>query len=118
MGTSDYLADAMINFFWRNDADTFTPAATLYTSLFNAAGTELTSRTAVAFAAPVGTDSSSATADVTFTATSSGEATEVRIYDASSGGNEYRRETLRRPQTLVSGQTMTIDAAHFNIREK
>lgn len=37
---SDYLEDQFINFFLRNNADTYTPAATLYLALFTADPTD------------------------------------------------------------------------------
>lgn len=90
---SDHLEDAIINFFLRNDADTYTPAATVYLALFTAdTGLEANNpsaevsdanytREAITFGAPSGGVSTN-TNDVEYPAADSGfTCTHIAVVD-------------------------------------
>lgn len=102
MAKTNYLEDAFINLFLRNNADTFTPAATLYVGLATAvsddeAGTlsEVTgggyARQAITFSDPAGEGITSNSAEVLFPEATAdlGLVTHFFIADASTAGNLY-----------------------------
>ncbi len=114
MGMSTYLAGFLAHWYFRNDADTASPPATIYASLLDSNAAELTSRVAVAFAAHSG-GIIAATADVTFTCTTAGTATHAQLWDAAAAGNGLFPQALRKLQTLEVGQTLTVPAAQFRV---
>lgn len=118
MALTAYGADMLIQWLFRNDADAATPPATIYVGLSDGDGAEMTARVACAFTDPAGTSTTQATADKTFTATADGTATTWSTYDASSGGNRLTTDNLRRLQTMVTGQTMTVAAAQLTLTGK
>lgn len=100
MAKTNYLEDAVINFFLRNDADTFTPPATIYVALLTAVAdaeagtvTEVTgggyARVSAAFDDPAGVGVTANSAEVQFAQASTdlGTVTHFALYDASTSGN-------------------------------
>ncbi len=100
MAKTNYLEDAILNFWLRADPDTITAPATVYVALFTAVAnaetasvTEVTgggyARVAATFTDPAGDGATSNSAEVAFAEASSnlGTVTHFGIYDASSGGN-------------------------------
>lgn len=110
MALTAYGADMLIQWLFRNDADGATPPATIYVALLDGDSVEITGRVAVAWTDPAGTAATQAAADETFTATSDGTATQWATFDAAAAGNMLTVDPLRRPQGMVTGQTITIVA--------
>ena len=126
---SDYLEDAVIQFFLRNDADTFSTVGTLYWAMFStvcsdaAAGTEMTggtpayARVAIAFDDPAGTGDTQNTGAVSVNC--SGETVvAVAIMDASTGGNMYYFENFDTPIATTDGNTLDWAAGDISLSEK
>lgn len=102
MSKTNYLEDAVIQYFLRNNADTFSPIATLYVGLATAvtdaeAGTvtEVTgggyARQTIAFNDPAGVGVTANTSEILFPEAGSnlGTVTHFFIADASTAGNIY-----------------------------
>lgn len=117
---SNYAAHSLLDHALGNTA--YSPAATLYLAAFSA-GVESTAiaRKAVTNNTTnfpnaasrlkklaVSTDFAAATADA-------GSIDEIRIYDASSGGNELARDTLSSPVTINNAGVLTISANALSI---
>lgn len=117
---SNYAAHSLLDHVLGNTA--YSPSATLYLAAFSA-GVESTAiaRKAVTNnttnfpnaasrlkSLNVSTDFAAATADA-------GAIDEVRIYDASSGGNELARDTLSSPVTINNAGVLTIAAGALSI---
>lgn len=126
---SDYLEDHIINYFLRNNAATFTPAATLYVALFTADPTDTGStanevtqatnsyaRKAITFAAPTA-GSTSNTVSIEFTDMPAATVTHFGVFDSATyqAGNMYYHGALTASVTTNAGDTVTIDASALTI---
>lgn len=126
---TDYMENAVGQFFFRNDADAFTPVATLYLALFTSAtsddgsGTEVTgndyARTSFSFDAWSGTsglqDNASA---ITFPAANGGNwgtITHAAIMDASASGNMYAHGALAASVVINDGDTFEVAAGALDL---
>jgi hypothetical protein len=123
MSISNYLEDSILEFFLRNDADTFTPAATIYLSLHTAdpgetGADECTggsyARQSIAF----GAASSGAVANtgaISFTGMPAATVTHVALWDASSTGNCYWSGALTAPKTVGAGDTVSFAIGEVDV---
>lgn len=117
-GITDYLEDAIIQYFFRNNADTFTPIATLYLALYtaapsdSAAGTESTggsyARQSIAFDDPAGTGDSANSGAQTFTNMPASTVTHASIMDASTAGNMFMHGALTSGQVFAGAENFTF----------
>lgn len=119
---TNYLEDAAINYFLRNNADTFSPIATLYLGIFTATpgeaggGTEATggsyARQAIAFTDPAGGGATENTAQIDFTASGAswGTITSIGVLDAATVGNMYLYGALGTSRTVNDGETLRFAA--------
>ena len=125
---TDFLEDAVIQFFLRNDADTFSPAATLYLALYTTAtadagtGTEMTggtpayARKAVAFDDPAGTGDTQNTGAVSVN--QSGETVvAIAIHDHVSAGNMLYHQNLASSIPTTDGNTLDWGAGDISLSE-
>ena len=123
---TNYHRDEIIQFHWRNDADTKTPATTIYLGLYTTAtdatgaGTEMTggtpayARVAVAFDDPAGTGTTQNTAAESVN--SSGETVvAIAFLDASTAGNMIAHENLDNSLTSSDGDTLDWAAGDLEI---
>ena len=114
---TNYHRDEIIQFFWRNDADTKTPAATIYLSLHTTAtdatgaGTEMTggtpayARVAVAFDDPAGTGTTQNTAAEAVNC--SGETVvAIAFWNHASAGQMIAHENLASSIATNDGDTL------------
>ena len=123
---SDYLEDAVLEYFFRNDADTFSPVATLYLALFttdpsdDASGTEVTggsyARQAIAFDAASGGSISNSSL-ITFSGMPAATVTHWAIFDASTGGNMYAHEEWDSARTYSASDDATVAAGAVTITQ-
>jgi hypothetical protein len=126
---SDYLENAIINFWLRANPGSLTSPATVYAALFTTAttdaggGTEVTggsyARQAVSFGAPSNGVSSN-TADVRFpaagTATAAwGTVTNFAIYDALTVGNSLFHGALAVNKTIDNGDVFTFPTGNLTV---
>lgn len=127
---TNYLEDAFINYFLRNDADTFSPIATLYLALYTAApgeaggGTEVANsngygREAIAFTDPTGTGDTSNTAQIDFTASGGnwGTVSHIGVIDSGTygSGNMYLYGALGTSRTVNDGETLRFAAGDIDL---
>ena len=118
---TNYLEDAIIQYFLRNDADTFTPITTLYQALYTAApgeaggGTEVPDangyiRKAIAFTDPAGTGDTSNTAQIDHVASGGawGTVSHMTVADSVTygGGNAWLYGSLDTPRAVGDGETL------------
>jgi hypothetical protein len=132
MAKTNYLEDAMINFFLRNDADTFTPPATVYVALLTAVSdaeagpvTEVSggagyARVSCAFADPAGTGVTSNSAEVAFgeSTGANGTVTHFALYDASSAGNALYIGSVDTPFAYSTGVLPRFAAGALDVTEE
>lgn len=126
---SDYLEDAIIDFFLRgNPGAAITAPATVYVALFTADPTDtgdLTNevvpggntyaRQAVTFAAPGGDGITENTADVSWVDMPGVTITHFAIMDALTVGNALYTAALGASAALTAGDTYTIAAGNLTI---
>lgn len=122
---SNYLVDEIGEFFLRNNANTFTPAATIYASLHSAApnetgdaeitGSGSYARQAVTFDAFVdGVSANSGT--LTFSALGAGNIHSVGLWDSLTGGQFYGGKALTGgTQAIPNGANFVIAAGSLDI---
>lgn len=122
---SDYLENAILNTFFRNQA--FTPAAGAYLALYTAAptdaggGTEVSgngyARKAVTFGAASG-GAISNTAAVSFTAAGGnfGTISHVGIFNAATGGNLLAWKAIT-PILITDGDTITFPIGDIDVTQ-
>lgn len=126
---TNYLEDAVLNFFLRNNAGSVTAPANVYVALFTAppgetgGGTEVTggsyARTVVTFSAPSPSGTTTNSADVTFpTATAGwGTVTDFAVFDASTSGNMLYYGTLTSSRVVLTGDVVKFVAGQLTITE-
>ena len=132
---SNFMEDGIIEFFLRNNADTYTPPATVYVALFTTSGSlanleagTLTgevstsgtayARQSVAFGAAV-SGATSNTSDITFpTATASwGEIQFMALMDSDveGAGNVLMAAQLAANKTIASGDVFKFLAGEIDV---
>ena len=126
---SDDLESKVLNFFFRNNADTYTPSAQLYIELYTVAptdaggGTVVTgggyAREAVTFGAPTGTSPTTITntGAVTFTATGSNYSAAVvafGVFTAITGGDFLAWDDIT-SSTVNSGDTLNFAIGQISV---
>ena len=122
---TNYLEDAITQYFLRNDADTFSPVATLYQGLYTAApgeaggGTEVAdangyARKAIAFTDPSGAGATESTAQIDHTASGGawGTVTHMAVSDSGTwgAGNMYLYGALTASRAIGDGETLRFAA--------
>ena len=125
---TDHLEDAVIQFFLRNDADSYSAASTLYLALYTTAtgddgtGTEMTggtpayARKAIAFDDPAGTGDTQNTGAVSIN--QSGEiVVAVAIHDHVSAGNMLYHQNLSSTIPTTDGNTLDWGAGDISLSE-
>lgn len=127
---TNYFEDAITQYFLRNDADTFSPVATLYQALFTAApgeaggGTEVADangyvRKAIAFTDPGGTGDTENTAQIDHVASGGawGTVTHMAVTDSVThgGGNMYMYGALTTPRAIGDGETLRFAAGDVDL---
>jgi hypothetical protein len=127
---TNYLEDALIQYFLRNDADTFSPVATLYLALYTAApgeaggGTEVAdangyAREAIAFTDPAGGGATENTAQIDFTASGGawGTVSHITVSDNASHdtGNDYLYGALGTSRAVGDGETLRFAAGDIDL---
>lgn len=127
---TNYLEDALIQYFLRNNADTFSPVATLYLALYTAApgeaggGTEVAdangyAREAIAFTDPAGGGATENTAQIDFTASGGawGTVTHISVIDSITygAGNMYLYGALTASRAIGDGETLRVAAGDIDL---
>lgn len=126
---ADYLEDAILNFWLRNNPGALTSPATVYVALFTADPTDAGSftnevsqatnsyaRQAVTFGAPSGGQVSN-TGDVVFSDMPATTITHFAIVDSGTyqGGNALYTNALGSSATLAAGDTYTLATGNITI---
>lgn len=122
MADSTYLANKLLDHVM--NGTTFTPGATLYLALYES-GVEVTggnySRLAVTRnttnfpAASSGAMTNGVDLDFATPSASWGTVDEVRVMDASSGGNTWKTASLATPKTINSGDPVSFPAGDLDL---
>jgi len=127
---TNYAEDAIIQFFLRNDADTITPPANLFQSLYTAApgeaggGTEVADangyiRKAIAFTDPSGTGATESTAQIDHTASGGawGTVTHMAVVDSVTygAGNMWMYGALTASRAIGDGETLRFAAGDVDL---
>ncbi len=122
---SDYLENAILNTFFRNQA--FTPAAGAFLALYTAAptdaggGTEVSgsgyARKPITFgAASSGAISNTAAVEFTATGGNFGNITHVGIFNAATGGNLLAWKAIT-PITINNGDTISFPIGDIDVTQ-
>ena len=123
---TEYLEDSILEYFFRNNADTFSPVATLYLSLHTttsadtSAGTEVSgngyARQGTAFdAAVAGVIDNTAAESFTASGGNFGTVVSTAIYDALTVGNMYCFDNDFTDTAVNDGNTLEFAAGAITI---
>lgn len=115
MDASTYLRSAIAD--WFRGVTFPSSPADIYASLHEGNGTEIAVTRAVVSLADDVNGLSFTDADLVFASWPAGKvATHVRLWDASTSGNELMRKQLPSPIIAATGATVTIAAGDFSLK--